>query len=77
MNNPSVASSSAAVPDMAPILRSPAHRRDTSSESGTKRIPSEQWEAKRGIITQLYQEEKKSLKEVMDFLEREHGFNAT
>lgn len=62
---------------MSPIPRSPAHRRDTSSESGKKRIPSEQWEAKRGIITRLYQEEKKSLKEVMDYLEKEHGFTAT
>lgn len=76
------ASSSAAASNintthMSPIPRSPAHRRDTSSESCKKRIPSEQWEAKRGIITQLYQDEKKSLKEVMGYLEKEHGFTAT
>jgi hypothetical protein len=54
-------------------------RRKDDSESGTpsKRIPSEQWEAKRVLITKLYQEEKRSLKEVMDILEREHGFKAT
>lgn len=42
-----------------------------------KRIPGEEWEAKRPIITKLYQEEKKSLKEVMDILERDHRFRAT
>ncbi|KAI5458462.1 hypothetical protein BGZ63DRAFT_46994 [Mariannaea sp. PMI_226] len=42
-----------------------------------KRIPSQEWEKKRPIITRLYQEEKKSLKEVMDILEREHNFTAT
>ncbi|KAH8174365.1 clr5 domain-containing protein [Sarocladium implicatum] len=62
---------------MVPIHQSPRHKRDTSSETGKKRIPSEQWEAKRGIITQLYHEENKSLKEVMDILERDYGFSAT
>lgn len=42
-----------------------------------KRIPSDQWEAKRAIITKLYQEEKRSLKEVMDILERDYNFKAT
>ncbi|KAH7152933.1 hypothetical protein EDB81DRAFT_649202 [Dactylonectria macrodidyma] len=42
-----------------------------------KRIPSQEWEKKRPIITRLYQEEKKSLKEVMDILERDHNFTAT
>ncbi|KAM5356439.1 hypothetical protein ACJ41O_003085 [Fusarium nematophilum] len=42
-----------------------------------KRIPSSEWEKKRPIITRLYQEEKRPLKEVMDVLEREHGFTAT
>ncbi|CAG9994075.1 unnamed protein product [Clonostachys byssicola] len=42
-----------------------------------KRIPSEQWEAKRPIITKLYQVEKRSLKEVMEILERDYGFEAT
>lgn len=42
-----------------------------------KRIPGEIWETKRPIITKLYQEEKKSLKEVMEVLERDHGFKAT
>lgn len=42
-----------------------------------KRIPSEEWEAKRPIITRLYQEEKRSLKDVMDILERDHHFKAT
>ncbi|RFN45660.1 hypothetical protein FIE12Z_10106 [Fusarium flagelliforme] len=42
-----------------------------------RRIPSAVWEKKRPIITRLYQEEKRPLKEVMEVLEREHGFTAT
>ena len=42
-----------------------------------KRIPSDEWEKKRPIIARLYQEEKKSLKEVMDILARDHQFTAT
>ncbi|KAH6975446.1 hypothetical protein BKA56DRAFT_89761 [Ilyonectria sp. MPI-CAGE-AT-0026] len=42
-----------------------------------KRIPSQEWEKKRPIITRLYQEEKKPLKEVMEILERDHNFTAT
>ncbi|KAF4451864.1 hypothetical protein F53441_5183 [Fusarium austroafricanum] len=42
-----------------------------------RRIPSLEWEKKRPIITKLYQEEKRPLKEVMEVLEREHGFTAT
>ncbi|KAM0438975.1 hypothetical protein ACHAPT_001736 [Fusarium lateritium] len=42
-----------------------------------KRIPSSEWEKKRPIITRLYQEEKRPLKEVMGVLQREHGFTAT
>ncbi|KPM37279.1 hypothetical protein AK830_g9290 [Neonectria ditissima] len=42
-----------------------------------KRIPSSEWEKKRPIITRLYQEEKKPLKEVMEILERDHNFTAT
>jgi hypothetical protein len=42
-----------------------------------KRIPSEQWETKRPVITKLYQVEKRSLKEVMEILERDYGFEAT
>lgn len=49
----------------------------TQSRKTRKRIPSDQWEAKRPIITKLYQIEKKSLKEVMDIMENEHNFTAT
>ncbi|KAF9870765.1 hypothetical protein CkaCkLH20_11664 [Colletotrichum karsti] len=42
-----------------------------------KRVPAEIWETKRPIITRLYQEEKKSLKEVMEIMEREYHFTAT
>ncbi|KAF5024116.1 hypothetical protein F66182_3818 [Fusarium sp. NRRL 66182] len=42
-----------------------------------KRIPSAEWEKKRPIIAKLYQEEKRPLREVMEVLEREHGFTAT
>ncbi|TDZ54639.1 hypothetical protein CTRI78_v006198 [Colletotrichum trifolii] len=42
-----------------------------------KRVPAEIWETKRPIITRLYQEEKKSLKEVMEIMERDYHFVAT
>ncbi|KAM0354196.1 hypothetical protein ACHAPU_001232 [Fusarium lateritium] len=42
-----------------------------------RRIPGVEWEKKRPVITKLYQEEKRPLKEVMEVLEREHGFTAT
>ncbi|KAF5673442.1 hypothetical protein FHETE_3356 [Fusarium heterosporum] len=42
-----------------------------------RRIPGAEWEKKRPAITKLYQEEKRPLKEVMEVLEREHGFTAT
>ncbi|KAM0558215.1 hypothetical protein ACHAPJ_004900 [Fusarium lateritium] len=42
-----------------------------------RRIPSSEWEKKRPVITKLYQEEKRPLKEVMEVLKREHGFTAT
>ncbi|KAF5545622.1 hypothetical protein FMEXI_6011 [Fusarium mexicanum] len=42
-----------------------------------RRIPSSEWEKIRPVITKLYQEEKRPLKEVMEVLEREHGFTAT
>ena len=42
-----------------------------------KRVPAEIWETKRPIITRLYQEEKRSLKEVMDIMERDYKFTAT
>lgn len=42
-----------------------------------KRVPTEIWEAKRPIITRLYQEERRSLKEVMDIMERDYQFIAT
>lgn len=49
----------------------------TQSRKTRKRIPSDQWEAKRPVITKLYQIEKKSLKEVMDIMEKEYNFTAT
>lgn len=68
----------------------PAKRKPTPSDSDNtdtgssmapsrcrKRIPSEEWEKKRPIIARLYQEEKKSLKEVMEILERDYQFTAT
>lgn len=42
-----------------------------------KRVPAEIWEKKRPIITRLYQEERKSLKEVMEIMERDYHFVAT
>ncbi|KAL0932943.1 uncharacterized protein CTRU02_211906 [Colletotrichum truncatum] len=42
-----------------------------------KRVPAEIWETKRPTITRLYQEEKRSLKEVMEIMERDYHFVAT
>ncbi|KAM0327681.1 hypothetical protein ACHAQA_005975 [Verticillium albo-atrum] len=42
-----------------------------------KRVPTEVWETKRPLITRLYQEEKKSLREVMEIMERDYHFVAT
>ncbi|RBQ90357.1 hypothetical protein VDGD_04633 [Verticillium dahliae] len=42
-----------------------------------KRVPMEVWETKRPLITRLYQEEKKSLREVMEIMERDYHFVAT
>ncbi|KAH7309498.1 hypothetical protein B0I35DRAFT_412420 [Stachybotrys elegans] len=42
-----------------------------------RRVPPEQWDAMRPIITRLYQEEKRPLKEVMEILKRDHEFTAT
>ncbi|KDN61966.1 hypothetical protein CSUB01_11652 [Colletotrichum sublineola] len=47
------------------------------SAKPSKRLPAEIWEAKRPIITRLYQEENKSLKEVMEIMQRKHHFVAT
>lgn len=60
---------------------SPTHTKDKASPSPPsktrKRVPAEIWEVKRPIITRLYQEEKRSLKEVMDIMERDYKFTAT
>ncbi|KAM0283291.1 hypothetical protein ACHAQH_002587 [Verticillium albo-atrum] len=42
-----------------------------------KRVPTEVWETKRPLITRLYQEEKKSLREVMEIMEKDYHFVAT
>ncbi|EFQ26072.1 hypothetical protein CGRA01v4_14515 [Colletotrichum graminicola] len=47
------------------------------SAKPSKRLPAELWETKRPIITRLYQEENKSLKEVMEIMQRKHHFVAT
>ncbi|CAM1510051.1 Fc.00g003860.m01.CDS01 [Cosmosporella sp. VM-42] len=72
-----------------PVSVVPAKRKptpDDSDDTGSssmppsksrKRIPSEEWEKKRPIIARLYQEEKKSLREVMEILQRDHQFSAT
>jgi Clr5-like protein len=67
----------------------PAKRKAGSSDSdddsgsyGTqskarKRVPTEEWESMRPIITRLYQEEKRSLKDMMLIMERDYHFVAT
>ncbi|KAK1982290.1 hypothetical protein LZ30DRAFT_781406 [Colletotrichum cereale] len=47
------------------------------SAKPSKRLPAEIWETRRPIITRLYQEENKSLKEVMEIMQRKHHFAAT
>jgi len=49
----------------------------SGSSKSRKRVPAEIWETKRPIITRLYQEEKRSLKEVMQTMERDYDFTAT
>jgi hypothetical protein len=50
-------------------------------ESSTKRASNsysmEEWKQKRGLITSLYFEQGKTLKEVRSFLEKEHDFKPT
>lgn len=60
-----------------PLEDSDETRSSVPSSRTRKRIPGDEWETKRPIITKLYQEERKSLKEVMEILERDHGFKAT
>lgn len=57
---------------------------DNSSEggeSGSKRstnsYSTEEWKKKRGLITKLYFEEGKTLKEVRSILEKDHDFKPT
>lgn len=55
---------------------------DDSGSHGTqskarKRVPTEEWESMRPIITRLYQEEKRSLKDMMLIMERDYHFVAT
>lgn len=70
-------------PSLLPAKRAagPAHSIDIASplppSKTRKRVPAEIWEVKRPIITRLYQEEKRSLKEVMDIMERDYKFTAT
>lgn len=50
-------------------------------ESSTKRSNNsyspEEWKSKRGLITKLYFEEGKTLKEVRSILDKEHDFKPT
>lgn len=72
------------------VARVPTKRKAASTDSeddesagmlpqakARKRVPTEEWEAKRPIITRLYQEEKRSLKEMMEIMERDYEFTAT
>jgi hypothetical protein len=51
------------------------------AESSTKRATisysTEEWKQKRGLITRLYFEQGKTLKEVRSILEQEHNFKPT
>lgn len=38
---------------------------------------AEDWEARKEMISKLYWDEDKTLKEVMEIMRRDHGFNAT
>jgi hypothetical protein len=38
---------------------------------------AEDWEAHKEIISQLYWDQDKTLKEVMEVMRQDHGFNAT
>ena len=62
----------------------PSRKRKSSCSSdehepraAKKRLSAETWETKRTIITKLYQEEKRPLKEVMEIMQRDYQFSAT
>lgn len=73
------ASSLAVPPKRKTSTDSEADEMTSSGQSAKprKRVPAEIWETKRPIITRLYQEEKKSLKEVMEIMQRDYHFAAT
>ena len=77
MDSTSVSVSAAASCLSAPASASASATGGTPQRKMRQRIPRDEWEQKRHIVTKLYQEDKKPLKEVMDILAKEHNFKAT
>ncbi|PKS11045.1 hypothetical protein jhhlp_002806 [Lomentospora prolificans] len=69
VHNPSVAS-----PNPPPL---PARPSQQGSRPSREQVPAEAWESMKSIIRQLYLEERKPLKEVIQVMADRHGFQAT
>lgn len=50
---------------------------ESSTKRATNSYSTEEWKQKRGLITKLYFEDGKTLKEVRAMLEKEHDFKPT
>lgn len=50
---------------------------ESSTKRATNSYSTEQWKQKRGLITSLYFEQGKTLKEVRSILEKDHDFKPT
>jgi hypothetical protein len=55
----------------------PSEGGESSTKRSTNSYSTEEWKRKRGLITKLYFEEGKTLKEVRAILEGEHDFRPT
>ncbi|RMZ92742.1 hypothetical protein DV736_g40, partial [Chaetothyriales sp. CBS 134916] len=57
-----------------PTAESPSSRKPKVSKRSTNSYPSDEWKKHRALITQLYFEEGRTLKDVREVLEKEHNF---
>ncbi|RMD41287.1 hypothetical protein DV735_g3813, partial [Chaetothyriales sp. CBS 134920] len=57
-----------------PAAESPSSRRAKTNKRSTNSYPSDEWKKHRALITRLYFEEDRTLKDVREVLEKEHNF---
>jgi Clr5 domain len=55
----------------------PSEGAESSTKRATNSYSTEEWKRKRGLITKLYFEDGKTLKDVRSILDREHDFRPT